>query len=72
MTKITPNMRTTMRNILEDSRQYDASSMRIGRDGRVTARKDADKTFNGKPAHRYFIGYVTDMVTTDGHRVAGY
>jgi hypothetical protein len=71
MTKINAIIRNTVRAILADSREFDASTMRISRDGSVSARKDADKTFRADAA-RYLVGNVRDMVALDGTRREGW
>jgi len=72
MEKISTNIRFTVRSILADSREYDASTMRITRTGEVTALKDADKTFAGNDKTRYVVGHMADMVGPDGARREGY
>lgn len=72
MTKITTAIRATIRSIIADSTEYDANTMRIGRDGEVTALKDADKTFAGNSGQRYLVGHVSDMVTPAGERREGF
>lgn len=63
---ITKTQRAAIKTILTNSAKYDASTMRITRDGIVTAKQDADKTFCGNDQNRYHIGYYGDMVTQDG------
>lgn len=72
MTKITKTARKTIRSILIESREYDASTMRISRDGEVSAKKDANKTFGGRENTRYLVGYASDMVDADGNKRSGY
>jgi hypothetical protein len=67
----TKTIRNTVRAILADSREFDAATMRISRDGQVSARKDADKTFRAD-AGRYLVGNVRDMVAADGTRREGW
>ena len=66
--KITNAIRSAVRTIIADSREYDAETVRIGRDGTVTALKDADKTFAGNDPVRYLVGHVSDMVDVAGLR----
>lgn len=54
--------REQIKNYLETQTQYKADSMRISADGAVTARKDADKTFNGPHTTRYLVGSVTEIL----------
>jgi len=72
MTKTTVARRSTVIAIIADSREYDATTVRIGRDGSISALKDADKTFAGHDARRYSVGHIDDMVTADGARREGY
>ena len=66
MLTINATVRTAVRQVLARSRDYDASTLRIGRDGAVSARKDADKTFAGNDPRFYLVGHVDDMVGQDG------
>jgi len=66
MTAITKARRAAARTILTNSREYDASTMIIHRDGLVTALKDADKTYNAPETMRYAVAHIDDMVTADG------
>lgn len=66
MTIITKTSRALIIKVIERSREYDASTVRISRNGEVSALKDADKTFAGNDSTRYFVGYVSDMVAPDG------
>jgi hypothetical protein len=66
MAKITKLVRASIVKIVDESRQYDARTVRISRDGSVSALKDADKTFAGNDPVRYLVGYVSDMVAPDG------
>lgn len=72
MTKITAKVRATVRQIVADSREFDADTVRIGRDGSVSALKAANKTFAGDNGTRFLVGYVADMVTVDGARQEGW
>ena len=62
MTKVPAAVRTQIRAIVDSSREYDASTMQIGQDGVVTARKDADKTAAGNDARRYIVGHINDLM----------
>lgn len=55
--------RNAIRTIIANSREYDASTMRISRDGAVSAAKDADKTFNGPETGRYLVGYAAEILS---------
>ena len=72
MTKITKTVRASIRTILERSGEYDASTMSIGRDGTVTALKDADKTCAGNDPTRYLVGPVDELVDAGGAPREGY
>jgi hypothetical protein len=72
MTHITNARRATVRAVLANSSQYDATTMVIRRDGIVTAIKDADKTFNGTETIRYNVAHIDDIVTADGSIREGY
>lgn len=72
MIKITATVRAALRQVLANSREYDATTLRVGRDGAVTALKDADKTYAGNDRTRYLVGYAADMVTQDGTVVEGH
>ena len=63
---ITASVRAIVLQIVSRSREFDAETVRISRDGLVTARKDADKTFAGSDPSRYVVGHVDEMVATDG------
>ena len=74
---ITKTVRATIRSIVADSRRFDADTIRISRDGLVTAEEDYDKTFGaprvgGFPAPRSVVGQVDDMVDAAGVRKQGY
>jgi hypothetical protein len=66
MTKITKAQREAVRTILANSREYDASTMTISRDGNVSARKDPDKTLTPNDTMTYLVGHIDDMVGPDG------
>ena len=66
MIKITTAVRSSLRGILERSSQYDASTMQVDRNGIVSARKDADKTFAGYDPLRHYVGRADEMVNQDG------
>ncbi len=66
MTTITKARRAAARSILTNSREYDASTMVITRDGVVTALKDANKTYSAPETIRYAVAHIDDMVTADG------
>lgn len=72
MLKITKTRREAARTVLANSREYDADTMIISRDGMVTALKDADKTYNGPETIRYNVAHIDDMVTADGAIREGY
>ncbi len=61
MLKIDATVRNAIRTVLTASEQYDAASMRIARNGSVTALKSADKTLVSDN-RRYLVGYASDMV----------
>lgn len=58
--------RNTVRLILMRSGQWDHASMQIGRDGIVSAKKDANKTANPTDTVRYRIGHITDVIAEAG------
>ena len=64
--KVTATVRNAVRAILDASSCFDAGTMVIGRDGLVSALKDANKTFNGPETMRWMVGYVADMVRQNG------
>lgn len=72
MLKINATVRAAIRTVLARSNEFDASTMRIARDGAVTALKDADKTFAGNDPVRYLVGHAQDMVRQDGSIHEGY
>ena len=72
MTKITAAVRATIRTIIDDSRDYDVSTLVISRDGSVSAKKDADKTYAGYDSVRYLVGHVQEMVDANGNRREGW
>jgi hypothetical protein len=56
--------RVAIRAYLTGSAQYDATTMQINRDGIVSAKKDADKTFAGNDPIRYRVGHVDAFLVT--------
>ena len=72
MTKITAATRAALKQVLTDSHEYDASTMRITADGVVTARKDADKTANPYDMLRYDVGHVSIILDAAGNRREGW
>jgi hypothetical protein len=72
MLKINATVRAAVRQVLSNSREYDASTLRISRDGVVSALKDADKTFAGNDRRRYVVGHVDEIVDKDGSIREGY
>lgn len=66
MTKITKARRAAVVAIIKASREYDADTVRISRDGIVTALKDADKTFAGHDPRRWTVGHIDDLTYADG------
>lgn len=61
MTKITKAVREVIKAYI-DGTDYDVDTLRIGRDGSVSAIKSADKTFNGPETIRYFVGHIDDLL----------
>ena len=70
--KITKAARTAIKAILREGNTYDAETLRIARDGAVTALQDADKTYAGYDPMRYLVGHVSDMVDAQGNRREGW
>jgi hypothetical protein len=73
---MTPGKRKAIiREILADSREYDADTIHIDLAGLVTAKKDPDKV-PGLPREaflgRYLIGHYNDLITKDGQRREGW
>lgn len=62
MTKITKSQRAQVVAYIASSTSYDARTVRITKDGMVTARKDADKTFAGHDPHRYNVGFADELL----------
>lgn len=54
--------RRAIRAQLAASRQWDPATMKIGRDGTVTAMKDPNKTMRAEAPIRYLVGNVADML----------
>ena len=46
---------------IDASTNYDAATVIFHRDGRISAIKDADKTFNGPEKDRLLVGYIEDF-----------
>ena len=46
---------------IEARTNYDVSTLRIAKDGTMTARLDSDKTFAGYDPKRYVVGNVRDF-----------
>lgn len=63
---VTKTVRTSIIKIVARSREYDARTIRISRNGEVSALKDADKTFAGNDPMRYLVGHVSEMIAPDG------
>ena len=72
MTRITNARREAALAVLTNSGRYDAATMVIGRDGWVSALKDADKTFGGPETVRCIVAHIDDMVTAGGAIREGY
>ena len=58
MTKIERNVIIAK---IDANTDYDASTVIFHRDGRISAIKDADKTFSGPHSERLLVGYVEDF-----------
>jgi hypothetical protein len=57
--------RTTIVARIDAATDYDAATIRIHADGRITGILDANKTFNGPETMRALIGYVADWAADD-------
>jgi hypothetical protein len=66
---ITNARRNAAREFLNDSSAYEPDTMRITRDGVVTACKSADKR-PGCDSARYDVAHINDICDTNGVRVA--
>ncbi|ANA14154.1 hypothetical protein [Acetobacter oryzifermentans] len=61
MIKMSKTVRAAIITQVSDSAEYDASTVRISRNGEVTAKKDQNKTSSYDNA-RYLVGYIENMV----------
>lgn len=59
----TPTRRAELVKAIGEMTDYDPDTVRLAKDGRVTAILDADKTFNGPHTTRAFVGYADDLLT---------
>lgn len=59
---MTKSQRTKLIAIIDKTTNYDAASVRVTKDGKVTARLDANKTFNGPHNTRVFVGYANEIM----------
>ena len=66
MTQITKAQRAALIAHIDASTDYDVSTVRVHRDGTVTAVLDADKTFNGPHNDRMLVGYTDDLLVEVG------
>lgn len=66
MQKITKARRQAVKQVLAASSKYDPQTLRIYRDGYVSAKRDANKTFNGPEVARHYIGHIDEIVTATG------
>jgi sulfur relay (sulfurtransferase) DsrF/TusC family protein len=57
--------RGALRAILAASNAYDPDTMRISRDGVVSAQHDANKTMAGNVPGRFMVGYVDDLLNAN-------
>lgn len=62
---ITKTQRAAVIEYVRSETNYDASTVRISRDGVVSAVLDADKTFNGPHTTRIDLGTVADLLRAD-------
>ncbi len=69
--KISKTVRTAIRRVLDNSTQWDGSSLQVTADGTVTAKTDGDKT-GSLDWNRYSIAHWKDMVTAEGEVREGY
>ena len=60
--QLTKTQRAAIVAYVAEHTQYDAETVRISKDGTVSAIKDANKTFNGPHTERIDIGSVADML----------
>ena len=58
---MTKTERTTIIAKIDARSNYDASTVRIAKDGTITAKLDANKTFAGWNPRRYFVCNVADF-----------
>jgi hypothetical protein len=63
---VTKAQRVALKTILANSNSYDATTIRIGADGLVTAKHDADKTFAGNNPVRFTVGHVDELLARGG------
>ncbi len=54
---MTKTRRAAIIKMIDETTDYDASTVRIHQDGSISACKDANKTFRPDPM-RYLVGYV--------------
>ena len=59
---MTKAQRAAMIAHIDANTNYDISTVRVHRDGTVTAVMDADKTLNGPHNDRILVGYADDLL----------
>jgi hypothetical protein len=55
---MTKTRRAAIIQTIDATTDYDVNTLRIHRDGTISARKDANKTFRPSDSMRYLVGHV--------------
>ena len=58
---MTKTQRAAIIHMIDGNTQYDSSTVRISRDGYISAFLDADKIFNGPETIRLTVGQIADF-----------
>ena len=58
---MTRTKRAAIVEMIDAATSYDAATVQIHADGKISAIKDADKTFNGPHTDRLLVGWVSDF-----------
>jgi hypothetical protein len=59
--KMTKTQRAAIIQMIDGNTKYDASTVRISRNGEISAVLDADKTSHGPETARLLVGHVADF-----------
>jgi hypothetical protein len=63
------SQRAKMVEIIAKTSNYDISTIRVTADGQVTAKLDANKTFNGPHNDRVLVGYAEEILRRESANI---